>query len=423
MAFDLTVPRRLIALASIGALALSLLTSGAQADEVRGGSVPIVKEACDPTGDGGKDDCIRHGHHKRSSDHVLNGDEKLVVRAHAHPSLHNKTLRTEVQVRALDFAGKPTGPWTTQGTFVWNTSNNDGSAERKTFRVCAPEKTGLYQVRKKVTMPKTETSDKSLRSGLRSSTTYTSSSTTIASNGTNCSLSSDAEDLVEYFNEINFQGLIQIQSQLVADPPATSFLITCPEKEPGVPDYSLTLNFTGGSGSSNCGSSTPLTISNTDTSTSTSCPRGNCLFTVVYSDPVSGMVFSETDITLAFGFSEMITPELNPATLPICSETVNACLVDDCSYSADQTGSIQLCDSPTSCEQPKPLTVTQPGLGSSDQVTFVSTTPAVTSNTPSPSATPSPSPAPSPAPSLTPSLTPSATPSPVASPAPSPSSS
>jgi hypothetical protein len=412
MSSHLTYRRRVIALTSIGALALSLLTSGAQAGEVRGGSAPIVKEACDSTGDGDKDDCIRHGHHKGSSDHVLNGDDQLVVRAHAHPSLHNKTLRTEVQVRALNSAGKVTGPWTTQGTFVWNTTNDDGSAERKTFRVCAPEKTGLYQVRKKVTVPKTDSGDRSMRSGLRSSTTYTSSSTTVASNGPNCPPPDNAQDLVEYFNLVNFTEdfVIQIQNESST----TSYLwITCPEKGPSTPDYSLVLSTIDGSASSNCNSSTPLYLIYTSLSACSDLGE-KCNFNVVYSDPVSGMVFSETEIVLEGKWTGVIAPDLDPATMPVCNNTLNKCLVTEgCSESSKQTGSIQLCESATGCNAP--LTVTQPGLASPDQVTFVSTTPAVTSTTPVPTPSPSPSPTPSPVPSLSPSATPSPAPSPSSS--------
>jgi hypothetical protein len=234
-------------------------------------------------------------------------------------------------------------------------------------------------------------------------------------------MSDDVEELVEYFNEANFNEEFEIQIQPTS-PTTTSFLITCPEKDPSIPDYSLVLSAIDGSASSNCNSTTPLTLS----TTSTACGNDRCTFTVVYSDSATGMVLSETEIVVTANQSLTYLPNLTPATMPICNNVVNPCLLDgSCSESTTQTGTIQLCDSPTNCSAP--LTVTQPGLTSADQVTFVTTTPAVTSKSPSPSPTPSPSVTPTPVPGLPncerctnnsdpdPEPTPSPTPSPSSS--------
>ena len=345
---------RSLAALAIVALTLSLLPQGAQAVEVRGGALPEVKAACQANGDGGKDDCIRHKHHKHITDHELSAGEKLTVRADLHPALHNKKLRTELQLRPLNASGKPTGPWTTQGTFAWNSQNDAASKVRRNFTVCAPEENGFYQVRKKVTIDKGAGTARDLRSGLRAGTTYTSSSTTIASNGVGCTTSPDDEELIEYFNEITFNDLIEVVFTTTSETAGT-FALSCPPLDSPLPNFTLTMSTEDGSATSTCTNDTQSPAPTPISASNASCAQnGDCRFVITYSNPETGSVYSTTDYVFArpWAQNDTVIPELEPANLPLCDNTVNPCLIDGaCSYSGDQYGTIQLCESATSCNQ------------------------------------------------------------------------
>lgn len=341
---------------SILILTFALLPQAAEAAEIRGGVGPTLRAACQANGDGGKDDCIRHKHHKALADHELSRDEKLTVRADLHPSLHNRNLRSEVQIRTLDASGKPNGPWITQGTFTWKSTKGVAPTVRKNFTVCAPEKIGLYQVRKKITVAKGSGAPRDLKSGLRSSlrsssTTSTSSSTTFASNGTSCTTTPADDDLIESFNNMNFSQLAEIVMTSTGASQGT-FLLSCPDDQLSNPDFLLTMKTPDGATSSTCSSGgqapTPIDSSNT------ACPNEVCTFEIVFSNRTSGLIYSETTITITrpWAANTTLNPELEAATLPACSNNINPCLSPGaCSESAESIGSIPLCESATSCNQ------------------------------------------------------------------------
>jgi hypothetical protein len=185
---------------------------------------------------------------------------------------------------------------------------------------------------------------------------------------------------------------------------SANFFFFCPTPPPGLPPYSLVLSTADGSASTNCSSSVPITLN----SNSPNCVNGSCQFTIVMSDPATGAILSETNfIYLTInGQSTTVLPQLNPATLPICAQVPDNCLL---------TGECSATPAPT---LPKPtLAITQPSLNDPQTVTFVATTQQGTNPSPTPSPTPSasPTPTPSPTPSPTPTPTPSSSPSPSAS--------
>lgn len=405
------MPRRLLAFAFAALFTATLTGAGAQAMEVAGPGVPQVELSCDPTGDGSADDCIRHGHHKTSADHVLHGDEQLVVRAHAHQSLHGIPLISEVQYRAIDFNGKPTGKWTTAQTYTWTPTKGANGHARKNFTVCPPSDTGLFEVRKKVTMPKAGT-DSRMRD-VRSSNVMTSLASVIAANGGNCAAQETNEDIVEYYNQLIFMENFYFQVQTGNDS-SLSFVCELGSFTPS--NFSLVLSSSDGSASTPCNGAPIKTAANNGWCSADMVCRVN----VTLTNSATSQVLASTEANLWLKVAGLLIPELNPASAPLCIQpVVDACLLDNsCALPSDPDGQLQLCESADNCLQAQ-----QPSHRDIDPSSVVFTT-SDDGATPdaSPSVSPSPTPSASPPASPSPTSTPDASADPSADPSPSASS-
>ena len=172
-----------------------------------------------------------------------------------------------------------------------------------------------------------------------------------ASSGS-CSNSSADEMLIEYFNQINFQQDIQILITQTAT--AYNIQITCPMEPsasiPG-PAFDLTLTSIDGSMSTNCNGNQPISVNKSQLGSYNFCTVNSCKFTVVDSNASTGTVYSTTviQIMLTPG-NQTLLPSLNPATLPVCNNTLNACLLSGtCSLSNSKEGALSLCAGSATC--------------------------------------------------------------------------
>ncbi len=342
--------RRFASVATATVVALSGLLVAApssQAGDVVASTNVSNSSTCDASGDGGADDCIRHRHHRDATDQVLTAKERLSVRVEVHPALHGKSLRTQVQVRPLDAKGKPAGAWGTAGSFSWEAEPSDKGSVRKVFSVCAPQKAGLYQVRKVVEAPKSQ-----MRSATRSQVAYTSAPSTFVAQGSGCTNSPDDETNVEYFNEMSFEEMYEL---IIVKDPSGSFglQISCPQREaPGIPpsSFDVVVQTADQASSSSCNEPTTIVLTPDQ---GTCDDRGVCTLIVLARNSVTSTVYSQTLLQVSLQPSQdrwVLLPELEPATMPICNNELNACLLDDtCSLSTESTGVLQLCESGMDC--------------------------------------------------------------------------
>lgn len=347
--------RRFASVATATVVALSGLLVAApssQAGDVVASTNVSNSSTCDASGDGGADDCIRHRHHRDAADQVLTAKERLSVRVEVHPTLHGKSLRTQVQVRPLDAKGKPSGAWGTAGSFSWEAEPASDGAVRKVFTVCAPQKHGFYQVRKVVEMPKPASAT---RAAVRIQPLYTSAPSTVQANAYGCTNSPDDEVNVEYFNEVNFNELFMFLLNETTDD-TIGLQMSCPEPlSPEFPPASLEVlvQTTDQKASSSCRDQSPILL---EPGKGTCDDRGTCNLVVLARNNVTSVVYSQTFVQISLAqvvagqFESTLIPSLEPATLPICNNTLNPCLLDaTCSLSTEKPGSLELCESATDC--------------------------------------------------------------------------
>ncbi|MEZ5239180.1 MAG: hypothetical protein R2716_09625 [Microthrixaceae bacterium] len=135
--------------------------------------------------------------------------------------------------------------------------------------------------------------------------------------GPDCYNSDTDENIIEYFNLINYMGdfMIKITSRS-AD--SYDLSILCPEKQSSdMPpaEFELALRTATGGESTSCYSDTPMTLSKTNPDCDS---NGQCDFVVELSNRSTGKIYSQTEVKQVLKADLMTNPELNPASLPIC---------------------------------------------------------------------------------------------------------
>ena len=174
----------------------------------------------------------------------------------------------------------------------------------------------------------------------------------------NCTNSSEVEAIIEYFNEVSFNDLFEI---ILMQNPDTSYgvQLSCPEREsneiPPSDFYFLMSSVQTSTPVTSCDEGT-LSFDNSRSAKNLAvCPNWpKCLFNIVLQNKTTGTIYSQTEYQVEFvPGNQTIIPNLNPATIQICNNTLNNCLVDDsCSLSSEQLGSLTLCESSSSCVSP-----------------------------------------------------------------------
>lgn len=140
----------------------------------------------------------------------------------------------------------------------------------------------------------------------------------------NCYNSNDDENCIEYFNLINFMSDIEIKVSSKNED-TYDISILCPEKmSPTIPPPNLQILLKTASSNleTQCYSTTPLTIAQTDPN----CIGGECTLKVIASNTSTQKVYSETLLKVVLHNDLILAPELNPASLPICLSSITPCL-------------------------------------------------------------------------------------------------
>gem|GEM_PF-2549101 len=351
-------------------------------------SPSIVRQSpsyCDGSGDNQPgDDCVRLHLLTHSAHPTLRGGSPYLMNVTTHPGLRTKPMVAEVQYRPI-LANGHVGSWWGHKRVLLNTGN--ATSDVHTITACAPTTPGKYQVRTAVWVENTNVkpgnaATSSTKQGGVSLSAFTSgasltstatqnspvvpgdvvtsapSSLSTTGGATHCTNSAEDEELIEYFNQVEFNEEIYIAETATAT--AYQLQLMCPDAVsstiPG-PAFSLTMEATDGSAITSCAAgAAPITISKQSLSQQAFCTStGNCEFMVTFLNSETQAIYSETvvEMNIPGGVGTDYIPTLEAATLPICNDTLNPCILEDtCSLSATKLGQISLCEDPSNCTAP-----------------------------------------------------------------------
>lgn len=153
----------------------------------------------------------------------------------------------------------------------------------------------------------------------------------------NCDNTNEDENIIEYFNLINYMGDLSIKVTSTSND-SYNVSLFCPDKlsnDMPPANFNLVLATAVGSLSTACYSDTPITISKVSADCGS---NAQCSFIVTLSNKETQKVYSQTEIKLLLKANIETVPALNPASLPICLSSVVPCLKEDtCSLN---TGSL-----------------------------------------------------------------------------------
>ncbi len=223
---------RLVASVALATLVLSVTASASSF--ALGMSHPIsqsVTPACNAVGHGSTSDCVRHMHLGATPGHAKVSPGKVFkLKVWLHPSLTDRHVQVAVQVRSLESGGKD-GPWRSTQVYSGLGSNFGDALGWRAVSVRAPKQKGQYEVETRVSWasPGPVLQGYSPDSPVASPSNEAVSAPTYLGDGMNCTNSSDDENIIEYFNEIEFNELIEV---IVTDTgTAFSIVLSCPPQE------------------------------------------------------------------------------------------------------------------------------------------------------------------------------------------------
>lgn len=312
---------------------------------------------CDRRGDRRQaDDCLTHRLIRAASDGTLRTQRTLSVRIGVHRTLARSGLVVGAQIRKVHGDGRP-GRWITPQRV-----RLAPGARELSVRLCTMSLAGTYQVRMRTTWraaaPGARTAD---------ATALTSQASTVQvqPNPGTCVNSDQDEVNVEQFNEREYQDLFEVVvTPLPGSAPSWSVGIQC-DPDPYVTN-SLAVAIGPVAGSSPpalCAEDVAqtLTVAPTDPACRQQGSATLCDFVISGFNRITATVYSTTEVQVLLrpGLTTSFLPELEPAQIPVCSNTVNECLVDQTCTLDPTLGTLQLCESPTSCQNP----ITPPGPG------------------------------------------------------------
>lgn len=147
-----------------------------------------------------------------------------------------------------------------------------------------------------------------------------------------CANSPDDSMNIEYFNMLNFNGEFVVQTQYDPATGQNEVWITCPEREsPTIPpsSFDVRISTPDNATSVSCYSGEKITFAQQDLATTPNCTSGKfCDFVITALDTETGAQYSVTTLQLELGSDNTIIPDLEPATLQICNNTLDQNLLD-----------------------------------------------------------------------------------------------
>ena len=302
--------------------------------------------ACDASGDTAReDDCLQHAYLRGTKDGTVIQHGRVSLGLRLHQTMHGKAFAGEVQYRRMNADGKPIGPWSPMAGFALQPRHTrDGVVD--SIASCAPEYRGTYEMR--VVLAPTKPGDVRLtgRQGMlaaafSSPTTQpfsggqiTSSPTpvTVTTNGA-CANAPADESNIEYFNMLSYNESIEIVTTPVpaAGTPVTglSMALTCPPPPATYgTDLVISLRTEDDAFATTCNGA-PITVDvaalQADLPPFCSIQQQVpwCDFRIEATSASTGTVYSTTLASLKLSAQgSTLIPQLQPATLPICNNTI-----------------------------------------------------------------------------------------------------
>ena len=229
-----------------------------------------------------------------------------------------------MQVRSLGSGGKD-GSWMSTQVYSGLGSSFGDALGWRTVRLHAPKQKGRYEVETRGLVGKPRSCPAGLLAqlGRRVTVGISRSAPTYLGDGMSCTISADDENIVEYFNEIQFSDDISV---IVTDTGTTfNIVISCPPAiSPNIPspNFDLSMYSSDNAADTTCGNQVPIVIPKAQLAAQNIayCPDGQtCDFLVILSNRSTETVYSETllPVMLRPG-NQTIIPNLEPATLPFC---------------------------------------------------------------------------------------------------------
>jgi hypothetical protein len=324
---------RFVASVTLATLVLSITASAGSF--ALGVSRPVsqsVTPECNAVGHRSTADCVRHMHLGATPGHAkASPGQAFKLKVWLHPSLADSQVQVAVQVRSLKSGGKD-GPWRSTQVYSGLGSAFGDALGWRTVSAQAPKQKGQYEVETRVswTSPGAVLQGYSPDSPVASPSNSAVSAPTFLGDGMNCTNSADDENIIEYFNEIQFSDEIEV---IVTDTgTAFNVVISCPPLiSPTIPspDFELSMTTADDATSTTCRNQVPIVIPKDQLAAKTIdyCSDGLlCDFDIVLSNRTTLTIYSQTvyQMTMTAG-NQTLIPNLEPATLPICNNTLQPC--------------------------------------------------------------------------------------------------
>jgi hypothetical protein len=300
------------------------------------------------------DDCLRHAHVGAAADGRVMHGEAIALRPRLHRALRGEATTLVVQARRLGPRGVR-GPWLDVRRVRWPANAAPGRA----IRVCAADLAGRYQFR--VVAP-----DRSTRQGeVTGAVTSSPVGVTLPRGSTPgaCPNSLDDESNIEWFNQAYYDDAFVITATSTAN--ATAISLNCPSA-PGNLASTLAVGvfLAGQDVGAGCNAgSISLDAATLAAGGYPSCEAFvsgyRCGFEMYGWNSQTGAIYTSTVwsfVLPAPGTPDTYVLDVQPATLPICSSTINPCLISGTCNLTPSIAPISLCDSPTSCALSAPST-------------------------------------------------------------------
>jgi hypothetical protein len=320
-------------------------------------------QQCDSTGDANfADDCIHTVVDSFAKGEAVLPGKPFTARVSIAPTLQGKDLIIVTQFRAVN-ADATFGKWWTHKRTHWASEDTSVSTTRD-LTSCAPSREGGYQMRTVMITP--ASSRKPVAQDANASTPaamvphelYRVNTTSLKqAPATQCQNSPDDMENVEYFNMQAFNETYFLNIEVTG----SDYKITlgCPHPISTVASNLHVFVETGDNtqrGECNYQGSTPsvITIASTKIGSTAWCTsKLTCDVTIFAENAYTGTIYSSTLMRLHMNVSASIIPNLEPATLPICENTINPCeLTGQCSLTSGKLGELSLCSDPSACTPP-----------------------------------------------------------------------
>ena len=342
--------RKTLLLTFLLALTIAVVAAPAQAAGKR----------CDLTGDSQRaNDCITHSHVGATADGNMRRGDTITLREHIADALRGENLVVEVQVRRVARDGKK-GPWVGLRRTRWTAAETAAHATR-TVDVCRAGVAGRYEFRTATVLPR-KPAARAARQSIVGPAIATSAATTVNlpnSAAGACPHSPDDEDIIEYFNQIEFSMDIYV---VIADQ-GTSFSLqlSCPPQQTPYfppPNFGMFMSAAGAPAGIGCNGGS-IVLQKLQMASYAACQSNGevCSFDMLVYNTATQAVYSDTMVMITFTSGDnTYIPNLNPATLPLCPANFNPCvLTGQCTLSSAKLGTLSLCDSADGSCTPPPV--------------------------------------------------------------------